>query len=222
MTFKILTWAQLELNLNLVESCTLNPGRATKERTLAQRLGRPYDVRTWGLSPYIKPGLLTTWSHCATAGHTGVIITERVHCVVREWGVSSSRGGWTGRDQAARNTGHTSHIATITSSQPQEHETWKWILIIHLTPFCCIYFVIYSPHPTLLIHLNVLSWLRIHWDESTRGQGLKDCQDVEELWSPGPAPLMLIIVYRVASQRGGPEWPWVTRVTPHSIVDTFY
>ena len=33
---------------------------------------------------------------------------------------------------------------------------------------------------------------------------------------------MLIIVYWVASQRGGPEWPWVTGVTPHSIVDTFY
>lgn len=187
MTFKILTWAQLELNLNLVESCTLNPGRATKERTLAQRLGRPYDVRTWGLSPYIKPGLLTTWSHCATAGHTGVIITERVHCVVREWGVSSSRGGWTGRDQAARNTGHTSHIATITSSQPQEHETWKWILIIHLTLFCCIYFVIYSPHPAdssdtsqcFELIKNSLRWVH----EGPGAKGLSGCWGALEPWA---------------------------------------
>ena len=40
--------------------------------------------------------------------------------------------------------------------------------------------------PPLLKHLNVLSWLRIHWDEAESGQRLKDCQDVERLWCPGP------------------------------------
>ena len=38
LTFKILTWAYLELHLNWVESWALNPGRGSKERTLAQHL----------------------------------------------------------------------------------------------------------------------------------------------------------------------------------------
>ena len=144
LTFKILTWAQLEHNLSLVESChgtySLNPGREYKEKPLAHRPAWPSDVRTWGLSPYIKLGLLKviTLRHCRPyRGYYHWASSPGPLC--REWGVSSSRVGWTGRDQAARNTGHTSHIDTMTCSQkkhtPKEHQTWNGIPTPHL-PLC--------------------------------------------------------------------------------------
>ena len=63
---------------------------------------------------------------------------------------------------------------------------------------------------------NSLRWVH-------EGQGLKDCQDVERLGCPGPVLTNAnhcLLSCKSAGRAG--EWPWVTRVTPHSIVDTFY
>ena len=90
-----LSWAPLELSRVM----GTQSGSGIQRKNIGTALAWPGDVRTWGLSPYIKCGLLTTLSHCATPGHSRGLLLQRPLC--REW--AHLRVGWTGRDQPARN-----------------------------------------------------------------------------------------------------------------------
>lgn len=82
--------------------------------------------------------------------------------------------------------GSTSHIATMTCSQPQEHETWKWILIIHLTRFCLYLLCDIQPSPDssdtsqcFELIKNSLRWVH----EGPGAKGLSGCWGALEPWA---------------------------------------
>ena len=109
-----LSWTQLELSRVMDTQFRSGIQRKNIGRALHWHCG----VRTWGLSPYINwglPGLHLTWSHCDTPGHSGGYYSASPPGqLCREW--AHPRVGWTGRDQGARNTGNTSHMAKMTST----------------------------------------------------------------------------------------------------------
>ena len=100
-----ISWAPLELSRVM----GTQSGSGIQRKNIGTALAWPGDVRTWGLSPYIKCGLLTTLSHCATPGHSGVIITEAIVSWVSSSPCRMDRP-WPGSTQQ----GHTSHIAAMT------------------------------------------------------------------------------------------------------------
>ena len=100
-----ISWAPLELS----RVTGTQSGSGIQRKNIGTALAWPGDVRTWGLSPYIMCELLTTLSHCATPGHSGVIITEAIVSWVSSSPCRMSRP-WPGSTQQ----GHTSHIAAMT------------------------------------------------------------------------------------------------------------
>ena len=214
LTFKILTWAYLELHLNWVESWALNPGRGSKERTLAQHLPGQVMSALEACHHTSCAGCLQHY-HIAPLPATRGLLLLRPLC--REW--AHLRVGWAGRDQAARN-----RVTPLTLPQwpeleeetqtPQDQVTWTRTPESH--QIFCLNLNTSDTTQCFELIKNSLRWVHA-------GQGLKDCQDVERLGCPGPVLTNAnhcLLSCKSAGRAG--EWPWVTRVTPHSIVDTFY
>ena len=213
LTFKILTWAYLELHLNWVESWALNPGRGSKERTLAQHLPGQVMCALEACHHTSSAGCLQHY-HIAPLPATLGGYYYRVHCVVSEL-ISVSDGPAVTSQHATGS--HLSHCRNDLNWRKKHTLLRIWTENSRF-PLNLLLESNYTSDTSQCFELikNSLRW--VHW-----GQGLKDCQDVERLWCPGPVLTNAnhcLLSCKSAGRAG--EWPWVTRVTPHSIVDTFY
>ena len=213
LTFKILTWAYLELHLNWVESWALNPGRGSKERTLAQHLPGQVMCALEACHHTSSAGCLQHY-HIAPLPATLGGYYYWGHCVVSEL-ISVSDGPAVTSQHATGS--HLSHCRNDLNWRKKHTllRIWTENSKIRLNLLLESNYTSDTSQCFELIK-NSLRWVH-------EGQGLKDCQDVERLRCPGPVLTNAnhcLLSCKSAGRAG--EWPWVTRVTPHSIVDTFY